>query len=442
MAVLTQVELIREAFHYQSRFDGSTMVFKIDCPVTEAPRFPSLMRDLALLSKIGFRIVIVAGAKERIDAVLREYDVASSYHGPVRITPSVALPFVEMAAFHVATRFMTLSASRVDAVIGNFVRARGLGVVDGVDMGHTGFVEKVLVDSLERTLRQGMVPILPCIGWSPAGKIYNVASDEIALAVSAALGAVKLFIVSVDGGLKAGTYVLPPHVKRSEVDETGQVIRLTPQETEFILVANRDRGDDKPLQDLSLALKVSKAGVERVHMIDGEEEGVILQELFSNMGSGTMVYTDEYESIRKLKSSDVPDILRLMEPLMQMGVLIRRTPEQIQEKKDDYVVIEIDGSVRACAALHDWGERQAEIAALATDPSFTTLGLGRRIVRFLLEKAKQNGFRRVFVLTTHTHDWFEALGFTSASVESLPSRRGQLYDQNRKSKVFAVEFKW
>ncbi|MDR1126814.1 MAG: amino-acid N-acetyltransferase [Treponema sp.] len=440
MAILTQVELIREAFHYQSRFDGSTVVFKIDCPVAEDPRFPSLVRDIALLSKTGFHVIIVAGAKERIDAVLRKYDVASNYHGRIRITPAATLPFVEMAAFHAATRFMTLSASRVDAVIGNFVRARGLGVIGGVDMGHTGFVEKVLVDSLERTLRQGMIPILPCIGWSPAGKTYNVASDDITLAVSAALGAIKLFIISVDGGLKSGVYALPPHVERAEVDETGRIIRLTPQEAEFILTANRDRPDDKPLLDLNLALKASKAGVERVHLIDGREDGAILRELFSNMGAGTMIYTDEYESIRKLKNSDIADVLRLMEPLMQTGVLIRRTPEQIQEKKDDYVVIEIDGTVRACAALHEWGERQAEIAALATDPTFTTLGLGRRIVRFLLERAKQNDVRRVFVLTTHTHDWFETLGFTSATVESLPPCRRRLYDQNRKSKVFAVEF--
>jgi amino-acid N-acetyltransferase len=416
------------------------MVFKIDCPVTDDPHFPSLVRDIALLSKTGFRVIIVAGAKERIDGVLQRYDIASSYHRRVRITPSTMMPFVEMAAFHAATRFMTLSASRVDAVIGNFVRTRGLGVIDGVDMGRTGYVEKVLVDSLERALGQGMIPILPCIGWSPAGKSYNVASDDIAVAVSAALGALKLFIVSVDEGLRAGVYALPPHVERSEVDETGRIIRLTPQEVEFVLTANRDRRDDKPLLDLDLALKASRVGVERIHIVDGREDGAILRELFSNMGVGTMVYADEYESIRGLKSSDVPDVLRLMEPLMQAGVLVRRTAQQVQEKKGDYVVIDVDGSVRACAALHDWGERQAEIAALATDPVFTKLGLGRRIVRYLLEKAKQSGFRRVFVLTTQTHDWFEALGFTTALVESLPSSRLRLYDQSRKSKVFAVTF--
>ncbi|MDR2111020.1 MAG: hypothetical protein LBP32_06905, partial [Spirochaetaceae bacterium] len=154
--VWSQMDLVREAFHYQSRFDGSIMVFKIDFPVTEDPGFPYLVKDLALLAQTGFRVVIVPGAKEWIDAVLREYGIVSKYTRPgtggeagvqTRITTAAAMPFVEMAAFHVATRFMTGLTGRgfaggstggIGAVIGNFVRARGLGVTGGVDMEHTG----------------------------------------------------------------------------------------------------------------------------------------------------------------------------------------------------------------------------------------------------------------------------------------------------------------
>ena len=158
----SQVDLVREAFHYQSRFDGSTMVFKIDFPVTQNPLFPSLVKDLALLSRTGFRVVIVPGAKEWIDEVLREYQIFSRYNGALRITGKEAIPFVQMAAFHSATRFMTgLSGSRVEAVIGNFVRARGLGVLNGIDMEHTGTVEKFYLESISRILELGMVPILP-----------------------------------------------------------------------------------------------------------------------------------------------------------------------------------------------------------------------------------------------------------------------------------------
>jgi amino-acid N-acetyltransferase len=188
-----------------------------------------------------------------------------------------------------------------------------------------------------------------------------------------------------------------------------------------------------------LGLKASQSGVHRVHIIDGREDGAVLKELFSNLGVGTMIYNDEYDSIRTLHSRDLPDILRLMEPLMQKGILIRRTLEQIQEKKSDYSVLEIDGSIRACGALHDWGEFQGEIAAVSTDPMYTDLGLGRQIVGFLVEKAKKSKLRRVFVLTTQTQDWFESLGFKEAAVDSLPEQKRKIYDHSRNSKVFALE---
>jgi amino-acid N-acetyltransferase len=455
----SRVELIREAFHYQSRFEGSTMVFKVDFPVTESPGFPFLVKDLALLAQTGFRVVIVPGAKEWIDSVLAEYGIVSSYSGSTRVTTSQAIPFVEMAAYHVAARFMTgLAGSRVDGAIGNFVRARGLGVLNGLDLEHTGEVDKILGDSLSRALDQGMVPILPCIGYSPAGKPYNVPSDEIALAASEALGAVKLFIVSLSGGLRKGLHAMPDNI---ETGEEGRVIRLSPQEAEMILAANAASANaaspnaaspnpepgigserlegNRSLVELSLALRASKLGVERVHIVDGREDGAILRELFSNLGSGTMLYTDEYESIRPLHSRDIPVILKLMDPLMRQGILVRRNAEQILEKKADFAVFEIDGSVHACGALHDWGEAQGEIAAMATDPLYADMGLGRQIVGYLVDKARKKGFRRVFVLTTHTQDGCESLGFREAAVDSLPERRRKVYDRERRSKIFALD---
>ncbi|MCL2210085.1 MAG: amino-acid N-acetyltransferase [Treponema sp.] len=433
----SKVDLIREVFHYQSRFEGSIMVFKIDYPVTEDPGFPGLVKDLALLSKTGFKVIIVPGVKENIDAVFKQHDINSSYtnslqNTPIRITTQEAISFVEMAAFDVASRFMTfLSGSRVDALIGNFVRARGLGVINGIDTEYTGTVDKIYAESLSRVLNLGMVPILPCIGWSPSGKPYNVASDEIALAASTALGAIKLFIVSVKNDLGFKTLTLPEGI---ETRNDGSLIRLTPAQAETIINSN-----SVPMRELKLALQASKKGVHRVHIIDGREEGAVLKELFSNLGVGTMIYTDEYDSIRAIHSRDLPDILRLMEPLMQKGALIRRNLEQIQEKKEDYSVLEIDGSIRACGALHDWGESQGEIAAIATDPQYSDIGLGRKIVGFLAEKARKNRMRRVFVLTTQTQDWFESMGFREAPVDSLPEQKRKVYDQNRNSKVFALE---
>ena len=406
----SQVELIRETFHYQSRFEGSTMVFKIDFPVTEHPQFSSLVKDLALLSQTGFRVVIVPGEN---------------------------MPFSEDTVFHNAARFMTsLSGSRVDAVIGNFVRARGLGVVDGVDMKNSGTVDKFYIDSLRKVMDLGVIPILPCIGWNPVGKPYNVPSDEIAFHAAVSLKAEKLFIVSLSGGIKKDSFNIPDGI---ETRQNSRIIRLTPQEAAGILESNSQKSGEKPLAELALAVKASLAGVERVHIIDGGEEGAILKELFSNLGAGTMIHADEYESIRSIKNQDIPDILRLMEPLMQQNILLRRSPEDIQGKKEDFAVFVIDNQIHACGALHNWGEEQGEIAAIATDPDYSDMGLGRRIVSYLIEKAKKQNLKRVFALTICTHDWFELLGFHEDTVESLPEKKRRLYDYNRKSKVFALD---
>ncbi|MDR0585637.1 MAG: GNAT family N-acetyltransferase, partial [Treponema sp.] len=283
-----------------------------------------------------------------------------------------------------------------------------------------------------------MVPILPCIGWGPSGKSYNVPGGDIALAAASALGAVKFFIIAAGRGFPSGC-VLP---EGAGTDKNGGLdplsagsVRLTPQEAEKTLELNR--GADG-LDELALALAASRAGVERVHIVDGREDGAVLRELFSNLGSGAMVYTDEYEAVRPVKTSDIPDMLRIMEPLMRQGILVRRTPDDILGKKEDYFVFGVDGRVHACGALHRYGG-DGEIAAVAVDPGYADRGLGRRMVGFLINRAKKEGLKRIFVLTTQTQDWFETLGFVEGSKESLPVERQKTYNSERNSKIFVLE---
>ncbi|GMO56061.1 MAG: amino-acid N-acetyltransferase [Termitinemataceae bacterium] len=437
---LERMDIIREAFLYQGRFEHTTMVFKIDFEVTLDKSFSYLMKDIAALAKMGIRVAIVCGCTAYINSILLEHNIVSQYYGSDRITSDDEMQYVSMAAFNVATRFITaLSGSRVDAVIGNFVRARGRGIVCGIDMHNTGSVDKIFSTSLRKALDLGMVPILPCIGWSPIGRPYNVPSNEIAVELASALGAIKLFIVNC-GALLQTTHIDVP----DEIEQTkdGRIIRLTLSEAQNLVKVQKTKSAErgkKAVEILELAIGASQAGVERVHIINGCDEGSVLRELYSNLGAGTMLYADEYESIRSIRNSDIPDILHIMEPLVEQDILIARTAEDIQKKKDDYVVFVIDSSVHACAALHDWGEGQAEIAALAAEKAYSDMGLGRRLVRFLIEKAGKNGLKRVFVLTTKTHDWFELLGFKEVSVTSLPTAKRNVYNQKRKSKVYALD---
>jgi len=433
-----QVDLIREVFYYQNRFDGKTIVLKIDYPILNASHFPQMLKDLAMLRATGIEIILIPGAREWIDAVLKEYDIESEYVDGVRIATQDSIPFIRMAAFDVANRLMTLlTAFQANAVIGNFIRARGIGVLNGVDFQNSGRVEKILKEPLQQILNQGMIPIFPCIGWNAAGKPYNLSSDDIAMAVAEALQAEKLFFVTDSDGFMDTRFKLPAGlVKNSD----GRVARLSLEEAEEVLKLNAG-SPDPDLKYLELALTACRKGTERAHVVDGRMEGAILREIFSNLGIGTMVYGNDYESIRPMKADDIGDVMRLMQPLVQEGILVGRTEDDLMARHGDFVVYSIDDVVHACGALHDYGEGQAEIAAIATNPVYSHLSMGRKIVSYLIEKAAKLGMARVFVLTTRTIDWFEQLGFVETHLESLPAKKRDSYNHARKSRIFALELK-
>jgi amino-acid N-acetyltransferase len=201
------------------------------------------------------------------------------------------------------------------------------------------------------------------------------------------------------------------------------------------------------LKYLELALAACRKGTERAHVVDGRLEGAILREIFSNLGVGTMVYGSEFESIRPMRATDIPEVLRLMQPLMEEGILLQRSQDDLLGLLADFVVYEIDGVVHACGALHafpgktDNEASQGEVAAIATNPTYSHLSMGRKILSFLTDKARRAGYGRVFALTTRTLDWFEQLGFTEAVLESLPEKKQKTYNHARKSRIFALDLK-
>jgi len=435
-----EVELIREVFSYLTQFKNKTFVIKIDYPITQLPLFPLFLKDIALLHQSGIRIVLVPGARERIDEVLENYGFRPSYEAGYRITSSKELPFVKMASFDVINQYITvLSAFKVPVVAGNWVRARAVGVLNGIDHGHAGKVDKIFVDLLQAVLEDGYIPVLPCIGWSLSGKPYHLQANELALEVSKALRASKLFFVNNFDCIYSPPLKAPGTLG---VGIDGRIARLSlSQATEFLQLNNISSQEQTGvLKSLNLALEACQNGIERAHLLDGRKDGVLLMEIFSNLGVGTMVYNNQYDSIRELRIEDIPVILQIMEPLVEKGILIRRSFEDIEAQYTDYVVYVVDEVVYACGALHEYPvEKQAEIAALATDPAMNFLGMGKSIVNFLIDRARSRGYKRVFVLTTQTLDWFEALGFRETTLATLPPARQATYSTQRRSRIFALD---
>lgn len=471
--VIDQVDLIRQVFAYAHRFRGKTFVIHVDHARMEDAEITSLVQDMVLLHQAGIRIVLVPGARQRIDEVLERYNVAWRRENGIRIASSEAIPFIKMAAFDVTNRFMTvLTAHNTNAVVGNWVRARGIGVVDGVDYEHAGVVERVQLDLLRSALQQGLIPIFPCIGWSSTGRPYNISSRELAFRIAVSLEAEKLFFICESSLLPGQQLVIPDEVDTST--HGGRISRLTVDEARRVLAANGmvvphpderphlpdssttvadeagaplpdqpsgyHPGVRDPLELLRLAYLAACAGVDRVHLVDGDQEGGVLAEVFSDLGVGTMVHANVYQSIRPMRPEDVSKVHQLMLPLAEQGVLVPRSPEEIAARQTDYVVHETDGRVHGCGALHEFPNGEAEIAALAVDMRYEELGIGRRIVLYLMNRARERGLAAVFALTTRTSDWFESIGFVRIGVEDLPAEKRRRYDVDRNSIILRYDF--
>lgn len=426
-----QVQTIREVFHYLHQFKGKCFVIKIDCDIIDNPQFPLLIRDVVKLREAGIRIVLVPGAKERIDEVLSDYGIKYEWIDGMRVTGPDAIPFVEMAAFDVANRIMTsLSAYECPAVIGNWVRARGVGVVDGTDYQHTGYAERVLTKELFKILDDGFIPILPCVGWSSIGRPYNLLSDDLAVVTASRLGADKLFFITSRPAFMAADYKLPAG---AVVATTGRISNLSLLDVQQFF---RDNEMKEELNLLDKARRACEAGVSRVHILDGCSDGVLLREIFSNLGSGTMVYSNQYSGIRSMRYDEVGDVLRVMKPFVDKNILLPRTEDMIEESLNDFIVFEIDGAVHASCALHIYPEGVGEIAAVAVDSAYSHLGVGPKMIEFLCERAKKMGLKKVFVLTTRTADWFLGMGFEEGVVSDLPEKKKTAYNYSRNSQIF------
>jgi amino-acid N-acetyltransferase len=432
-----ETELIREVFVYAHRFMKSVFVFRIGARLMDNPSFTGLVSDLALLHENGIKIVLVPSGGARIDELLAIYGIQTERVEGLRISTPEAMPLIEMAAFDTATRLMNqLARNEVEAVVGNWVRARSYGVRSGVDFQATGVVDKVNVELIERSLEDDFVPILPCIGWSAIGEPYNISSIELATELAIGLKARKLFFLTEGELFASGGIDLP---KDGVASRDGSVSRLTVSAAERTLAGNPEALGRAERDMLAHSIAACRSGVERVHFLDGGQEGVVLKEVFSTLGSGTMVHADPFENIRPMREDDIPDVLRIMEPLIQKGNLVRRTEEDLQRRAADYAVFETDGTLRGCGALHRYGPAQAELAALAVDQSYNHLGIGQRMVEYLIEEARRKGLEGVFVLTTRTSDWFLSLGFSPATVEELPEERRLTYDNDRKSRIYAMK---
>ncbi len=395
-------------------------------------RFPSLIHDFALLKSLGIRLVLVYGIRPQIDQRLRQQGVPARFHNNLRITDDQILPYVKEAAGLVRVETEALlsmglanspmAGAKIRVASGNFVTARPLGVIDGIDFCHTGQVRRIDQQAIHQQLDQGNVVLVSPLGYSPSGEVFNLGSEQVATEVAIALQAEKLILLTEQDCLSPDDNTI---VRQMTTAEALDFLQRYPQLPTAIV------------RSLQASIESCRRGVERVHLINHHVDGSLLLELFSRDGSGTLVSATPFEEIRPANLEDIGGILELIKPLEEQGKLVKRSREKLEMEINDYIVIERDGLIIGCTALHCIDDAQsAEIACLAVHEDYQKASRGNRLLEFLTAKARQLGIKQLFALSSQTMHWFIERGFVETAVDSLPERMKSFYNYNRNSKVF------
>jgi amino-acid N-acetyltransferase len=436
----TFVPWFRSVAPYIHKFRNQTFVVGIAGEAIAAGKLPHLAQDLAMIQSMGVKIVLVHGFRPQVNEQLKAKGHTPRYSHGIRITDEVALDCAQEAAgqlrYEIEAAFSQglpntpMADSTVRVISGNFITARPVGIVDGVDFQHSGLVRKVDIAGITKTLDMGAMVLLSPFGFSPTGEAFNLTMEEVATSVATALQADKLIFLSE-----------LPGIRMRPTEPAGED---NPIDTELPLAAAEKLLKELPAANhptdtafyLQHCVKACKEGVERSHIIPYAVDGSILLEVYVHDGIGTMVIDEKLEELREATEDDVGGILQLIEPFERDGTLVKRSRTEIERDAGNYTIIEHDGVIFACAALYPYPEaKTAEMAALTVSPDVQGQGDGERVLKRVEQRAKAAGLESIFVLTTRTMHWFIKRGFVQVDPDWLPEARKRKYNWDRKSQV-------
>ena len=427
------ISWFRASSPYIHAHRGATFVLLIPGEVIIDSLFSHLIHDIALLNSLGIRLVLVHGARPQIDQNLSLANVNTRYHNNLRITDDVAMSSVKNAVGHIRVEFEALlsqglvntpmAGASIRVSSGNYVVAQPMGVVDGVDFQHTGKVRRIDLDSIRSRLDAGDIVLLSPIGYSPSGDTFNLGAEDLAGTVARELQADKLVLLTAQNCL-------------TDPDSNHLLRELTVAEGHKMLAQETLRSPaDKHLQ---IAINACETGVQRCHLLDWKQDGALLIELFSRDGCGTLISSYRFDHLRPAVADDAGGIAELIAPLVASGALLERSRDLLEQEISDYHVLERDGMIIACAALHQFSSitDDAELACLAVHPEYTRQGHASALLKHILAIAKTAGIKRLFALTTLSEHWFMEKGFKETNIDSLPTEKQKFYNFQRNSKVF------
>lgn len=424
------VAFFRQAAPYIHAHRHKNFVICFDGEAERLKTLRSLLYDCALMNSLGIHLILVHGARPQINAALDHAGFSSVFSHDKRISTQEMMPFILEAIGSMRIRIESIlttgisnspmHGASVHVASGNFVIAKPIGVIDGVDYALAGEVRRIESEAIRAHQKAGEIVLLSPLGYSPTGQVLNLNSEEVAQAVATAVQADKLIYIS-EG---VSEYL--------EAKWPRQISPIQAQHCEW--------SDPWLTSRLKAAAQACEHGVRRVHLLDPHHDGTLLSELFTRDGIGLMVNADLYDNLRNAHIDDVGGILALIRPLEEQGILVRRSRELLENEIGHFSVLERDGLIIGCAALYPYPEEQvAELACVAIHPDYRKNQRAENLLEYLENRARSMGLKRLFLLTTKTAQWFEEHGFRPISLEELPVAKQKTYNYQRKSKPYTKE---
>lgn len=415
------IQAFRQSSPYINAHRKKTAVIFLSDQALASEYLTRVVYDIALLNSLGMRTVVVLGTRQILGQMLEANGIDNSMHKGRRITSAKALQLAKQitgqyrfdleAKFSNALPNTPMHGANMQVLSGNFIMAKPLGIIDGVDYQFSASVRKVNQQALQNLLNNDAIILLSNIAYSATGECFNVRAEEVAIATAKALRADKFIVYGSD-----------------------QELQDLPRELQLSQAQNMAKNTQSA--NFACLVEACEAGIDRNHFISFEQDGALLAELFTTNGSGTLLSQGVFESIRKASLQDIGAITHLLAPMAASGQLINRDKEQLEQFIDYFYVTERDQNIIACAALVPF-DTMAEIASVATDPAFQGDNKASELLAFLQKKAKQQGFNEVFVLTTQSAHFFLQQGFSPIAIEQLPQHKQQMLDKNRGSKAYS-----
>ena len=429
------VKWFRSATPFIHEFGERTIVIAFGGEVLTDGEMMQLAHDINVLVSLEIRVVLVHGTRPQVEEQLNQHGVVSKLVDGRRVTDDAALRCVKEANGIVRMEIeATLSTELANSPMagadirvssGNFITAKPFGVRDGVDYMHTGQVRKVDTEGIVRRLDDDEVVLISPIGFSPTGDIFNCTLEDVATSVAIALKAEKLIFLTETLGATDSKERLINELTALQAQEALNSVRYGGQTEDIRLF-------------LPCAIRAVREGVKRAHLISRHIDGALLMELFTHHGIGTMIVLEAPDRLRDAKIDDIDGIMAIIDPLVQQGVLVKRDRELIEKEIDRFVVLEHENEIIGCAALYPFpNDKAVELACLAVNPFYRDGGRGERILGFVEKRAKEKGFKTLFVLSTQTTQWFVERGFVESDVSKLPQEKQALYNYSRRSKIYS-----